>query len=148
MIKETIVYTDFNDNELVEDFYFNLTKDELVLFGTSSNEFTDMMKINESGKDLNEIIESVKKETDVRKIYMSFRDIILMSYGEKSEDGKRFVKSEEKTKDFEQSNAFSELIISLINDGEKAARFIDGIIPSDLRGQVENIMNNAVSNNS
>lgn len=148
MIKETIVYKDFNDNELVEDFYFNLTKDELILFGTDSNEFTKMMRINEDGKDLNEMLESIKHETDIKEIYRSFRDIILLSYGEKSEDGKRFVKTEDQTEAFEQSNAFSELIISLIADGEKAAKFIDGIIPSDLRDQVEEIMNNVATNNS
>lgn len=148
MIKETIVYKDFNENEIIEDFYFNLTKDELILFGTDTNEFTEMMHLNEEGLDLNEMIEKIKKETNIKETYRSFRDIILLSYGEKSEDGRRFVKSVEKTKAFEESNAFSELIMSLLQDADKASSFIDGILPSDMRAQVNEMMNNATSNNS
>lgn len=148
MIKETIVYKDFNENEIIEDFYFNLTKDELILFGTETNELTEMMNLNEEGLELNEIIEKIKKETNIKETYRALRDIILLSYGEKSEDGRRFMKTAEKTKAFEESNAFSELIMSLLQDEAKAASFIDGILPSDMRAQVNEMMNNATSDNS
>lgn len=148
MIKETIVYKDFNDNELIEDFYFNLTKDEIILFGTNPDGLINLTTIEESGSDLQALINKISQETDVKKVYTYLRDIVLTSYGEKSEDGRRFIKSEEKTKAFEESNAFSELIMSLLVNGEKAAHFIDGILPSDLRDEVDKEMNNVVSNNS
>lgn len=137
MIKKTIEYTDFDDNVRVEDFYFNLTKDELILFGTKYPE------------GLEEKIDRLVKSDDIHEIYDIFRTIILESYGEKSEDGKRFIKSEEMSKAFSQTNAFSELIMELISEADYAAKFIEEILPKDLRDQVktEELLN-ARSNNS
>lgn len=137
MIKKTIEYTDFDDNVRVEDFYFNLTKDELILFGTKYPE------------GLEEKIDRLVKSDDIHEIYDIFRTIILESYGEKSEDGKRFIKSEEMSKAFSQTNAFSELIMELISEADYGAKFIEEILPKDLRDQVktEELLN-ARSNNS
>lgn len=125
MIKKTITYTDFNDEIQEEDFYFNLTKDELIRFGTKYP------------GGLEQKIEKLIKSNDVQEVYDIFRTIILEAYGEKSEDGKRFIKSEEMSVAFSQTNAFSELIMELINNSEYGAKFIEGLLPKDLLEAVE-----------
>lgn len=125
MIKKTIEYTDFNDNVRTEDFYFNLTKDELIQLG-----------VKYPGG-LERKIEQLISSNDVQEIYDIFRTIILESYGEKSEDGRRFIKSEEISTEFSQTNAFSELIMDMVNDSEYSAKFLEGLIPKDLLDAVK-----------
>lgn len=120
MIKKTIEYTDFNDNVRKEDFYFNLTKDELIQLGVK---YPGGMEYK-----INQLI----KTDNSSEVYDIFRTIVLESYGEKSEDGKRFVKSEEMATAFSQTNAFSELIMELMNDAEQGAKFIEGLLPKDI----------------
>lgn len=120
MLKKTITYTDYDGNERTEDFYFNLTKAELM----------EMELSTEGGleKKLNKIIAS----KDSTKIIETFKDIIVRSYGEKSDDGKRFVKNKEIADGFTQTEAYSELFMELASDADKAAEFINGIIPKDI----------------
>lgn len=125
MIKKTIEYVDYNDETQTEDFYFNLTKDELI-----------QLEVKYPGG-FEGTIKQLSTEKDTRKIYDIFRKVILDSYGKKSEDGKRFIKSPELTIEFEQSPAFSELIFSMIKDAEDAAKFMEGLLPKDLLAQVK-----------
>lgn len=137
MIKKTIEYTDFNDIAHEEDFYFNFTKDELIQLG-----------VKYPGG-LEAKIDRLIKTENTQEIYDIFRTIVLESYGEKSEDGKRFIKSEEMAKAFSQTNAFSELIMSLVNDAEYAAKFMEGLLPKDLLDAVKKEEStNVGSNNS
>lgn len=138
MIKKTIKYTDFNGDKREEDFYFNLTKDEIIQFGVK---FPGGIEYQ---------IEQLVKTENAREVYDIFRTLVLESYGEKSPDGKRFVKSDEMATAFEQTNAFSELILDLIDDSNYAAKFIEGLIPRDLLEEVkkEELLKNAESNNS
>lgn len=116
MLKKTITYTDYEGEERTEDFYFNLNKAELA----------EMELSTQSG--MKRLIERLQQERDNKKIVEIFKDIILRSYGEKSLDGKRFVKSKELSEAFAQTEAYSELFIELL-DAEKAAAFINGIMP-------------------
>lgn len=120
MIKKTIEYTDFDDNVRKEDFYFNLTKDELVQLG-----------VKYPGG-LEKKIDSLIRTNNGSEVYDIFRTIILESYGEKSDDGRRFIKSAEMSEAFSQTNAFSELIMEMMNDAAYGAKFIEGLIPKDL----------------
>ena len=118
MLKKSIKYVDYNGNERQEDFYFNISKPELA-----------EMQVNEEGgmeKRLNEIIlaQDLKSSIDV------FKKIILLAYGEKSEDGKRFVKSQELADAFVQSPAYEELFMELATNEDAAASFINGVIPN------------------
>lgn len=118
MLKQTIKYIDFNDNERTEDFYFNLTKAEAL-----------ELEIEYEGglaKLLQELIDS----KDNRRIIEIFKKIILKSYGEKSEDGKRFIKNQEIRESFAATEAYSELFMSML-DAEKAELFINGIVPKE-----------------
>ena len=117
MLKKTITYTDYNGNERTEDFYFNLTKAEL-----------SEMELSVNGG-MTELIQQIINTHDNAEIVKIFKKIILASYGEKSTDGKRFIKSDELRTAFEQTEAYSELFMELISDEQKAAVFINGIIP-------------------
>lgn len=117
MLKKTMTYVDYDGNERTEDFYFNLTKAEIM-----------EMDLSASGG-LDKLITKIVAEQDGAKIVEIFKKIILGAYGEKSLDGKRFIKSPELSEAFSQTEAYSDLFMELATDAEKAAEFINGIIP-------------------
>lgn len=129
MYKETITYTDYDGNERKEDFYFNLTKAELV-----------EMEFSEVGG-FKKMLENIIATKDQPRIIALFKKIILMSYGEKSMDGRRFVKSEELRIGFSQTEAYSTLFMALATDSDHASRFINGIIP-----KMENKQSTSIAN--
>lgn len=117
MLKKTITYVDYDDNTRVEDFYFNLTKAEI----------TEMQVSVDGG--LVKMIEKILSAKDQRQIVGVFKDIILRSYGEKSPDGRRFIKSQELRDAFSQTEAYVQLFEELSSNPEAAAAFVKGIIP-------------------
>jgi hypothetical protein len=118
MLKKTITYTDFDGNERKEDFYFNLTKAEVA----------EMEMSTEGG--LVKMIEKIVAAQDRKRIIELFKDLILNSYGEKSPDGKRFIKNQDLRDAFAQTEAYSELFMELATNAELAAAFVNGIVPS------------------
>lgn len=115
MIKETITYVDFDGVERTENFWFNLTETEIVKMQTSvKGGFTEMLK---------KIIET----EDETKLMPLVSDIILKSYGEKSEDGRRFIKSEQLSTEFEQTEAYNQLFMKFLKDSEAFTNFINGL---------------------
>jgi len=125
MLTKKITYTDYNGETRTEDFYFNLTKAELM-----------EMEMSTTGG-LTEMVRRIANTKDIPAMMQVFKKIILKSYGVKSDDGKRFIKSEELSTSFEQTEAYSELFMELLQDEKKAAAFINGIIPAELSKQVE-----------
>jgi len=125
MLKKTITYTDYNDVERTEDFYFNLTKAEVM-----------EMEMSTSGG-LAESIKKIIASKDVPSIIKIFKELVLTAYGQKSPDGKRFIKSEELKNEFMQTEAYSVIFMELATDEEAAANFINGIVPADLAEQVK-----------
>lgn len=132
MLKKKIEYVDFNDEKQVDECYFHLSKNELT-----------QMEISERGGFQNYIAKIVE-EKDNKKIYEMFKEIVLSAYGEKSADGRSFIKK--KTIDghivrlrdeFEQTAAFDALMMELINSNETGiAEFINGLIPKDLSDEI------------
>ena len=120
MLKKTIQYVDYNGVERKEDFYFNLTKAEV----------TEMELSVDGG--LANMLEQIVNSKDNKKIVELFKQIILKAYGEKSADGRRFMKSEAIAQAFAETEAYSELFISLAMNAEEAAKFIEGILPANL----------------
>lgn len=118
MLKKTIKYTDYNGVEREEDFYFNLTKAELLEMQTS-----------EDGG-FSELIQTAIKKQDVKVVMSIFKDLILKAYGEKSADGKRFIKSKELSDEFSQTEAFSNLYIELATDEKASQEFVNGVCPA------------------
>jgi hypothetical protein len=117
MLKKTIEYVDFDGKQRKEDFYFNLTKAEV----------TEMELSAEGG--LSNALNRIVAAQDSKRIVETFKDLVLRSYGEKSPDGKRFIKNQELRDAFSQTEAYSELFMELATDAEKAAAFINGIVP-------------------
>lgn len=122
MIKKTIKYTDYNGVERTEDYYFNLNKAEVI----------EMQVSVEGG--YSELIDRIIKTNDNREIVNVLKTIILKSYGEKSIDGKRFMKVDDNGnplyRKFEDTEAFVELYMELANDAKEAAEFINAVIPN------------------
>lgn len=117
MLKKTITYTDYNGKERTEDHYFNLTKAEVT-----------EMEASETGGLVN-TIERITVEEDQKEIIRIFKEVILKAYGKKSDDGRRFIKSEELATEFSQTEAYSELFMELATDADAATTFMNGIVP-------------------
>lgn len=121
MLKKTITYTDYNGEERTEDFWFNLTKAEVL-----------EMELGITGG-LTAMINRVMAAQDVPTIMNIFKDIITKAYGEKSPDGRRFIKKDKDgrllVEGFMETEAFSNLFTELAFDAEKAAAFVNGIVP-------------------
>lgn len=130
MLKKTITFEDFNGEQITEDFYFNLSKAEIVELQVGTE------------KGLAETLQEIVKANDGKLIIENFKKIILLAYGKKSEDGRRFIKSQDLRDEFEQSSAYSELFIELATNAEKAAEFINGIVPTGLAGEIQNAIKN------
>lgn len=118
MLKKTITYTDYNGAERTEDFYFNLSKAEVM-----------EMEMSTSGG-LAEMIKKIVAAQDAPAIIKIFKDLVLKAYGEKSPDGKRFIKSEEIATAFSQTEAYSQLFMELATNADEAAKFVNGIVPA------------------
>jgi hypothetical protein len=130
MLKQTITYTDFNDDEATDTLYFNITKTELTDRMDLAKEFTEIQA--SFAGELRELTSS-----EVRRILELVKLLIKISYGERSIDGKRFAKSEEAYVAFTQTAAYDAFLFSLFEDPQKAISFILGIFPADLRKEAE-----------
>ena len=131
MVVKKIKYTDFNGVEREEEFMFNLTEAEI----------TEMELTTDGG--LSDSIKKIISAQDTPEIIKTFKMLLLKSYGEKSADGRRFIKSEELTEAFTQTNAYSQLFMELATDDKAAIAFINGIIPESMRERVSEDGSNA-----
>lgn len=134
MIKKTIKYEDYNGLVRAEDFYFNLTRAELI----------EMEFVDEAGIGFTESIRGLMTEPENGEIVKIIKHILLKSYGEKSPDGKRFVKNDELREAFEQSPAYDTLYMELATNAEAAAQFFNGLLPASISSQVESMSNEEV----
>ena len=120
MIKKTITYKDYNQVERTESFYLNLSKAEVM-----------EMEMSTAGG-MAETIQKIVDAKDAPAIIRVFKDLVLKSYGVKSDDGRRFIKSKELSDEFSQTEAYSQIFMELATDADEAAKFVNGIIPADL----------------
>lgn len=129
MLKKIITYTNFNDgSEITEEFHFHLSQEELM-----------EMQVTTVGG-LAEQIRRIVASQDYPEIYKIFKNIVRKAYGVKSPDGKRFMKEDyngrKLYKDFEETEAFSKLIVELATNDKAAAEFINGITPANMNKQI------------
>jgi predicted nucleic acid-binding protein len=120
MLKYNVKYEDFDGNPAEEILYFNLSKTELIDLEITYKEGLE--------KTLQRIIET----KDNQALITEFKRILLMSYGVKSEDGKRFIKSDELREQFSQTAAYDALFVKLATDADAASAFVNGIMPRDM----------------
>lgn len=118
MVKKTITYTDYNGTERTEDFYFHLSEAEIIEM--------EMGTVGGMKAYVDRIVQAQDQETIIK----IFKQLLLKSYGEKSMDGKRFIKSQELSDAFSQTVAYSNLFMELAQDADKAAEFVNGVIPN------------------
>lgn len=131
MLKKSITYTDYNGEKQTDECYFNLSKAELL-----------EMEMSEKGGFEN-YLQTIIAERDNKKIYALFKELILMSYGQKSADGRTFIKKKMidgqmiyLRDEFEQTEAFTELMMELISGGDDAmAQFVNALIPKEIAEQ-------------
>ena len=123
MLTKTITYNDYNGVERTEDYLFNLSKAELM-----------EMELSIAGG-LSETIDKIIKTKDTPALVKIFKELLLNSYGVKSPDGKRFIKTDELREEFAHTEAYSKLFMELATNAEAAAAFVNGIIPADLANE-------------
>jgi hypothetical protein len=124
MLKKTIKYEDFDGNEVEETYYFHLSKAELV----------ELEMSHEGG--LHDYLQRIVDSNDGKAVIAEFKNLILAAYGERSDDGKRFIKSQEMRDEFASTEAYSTLFMELCVDADKAAEFINGMVPAGLEKDV------------
>lgn len=120
MYNKKIAYDDFDGNHRVEEFMFNITEAELTMWQLSVD------------GGMQEKLRKIVEKKDAPAVMNNLREIILKAYGEKSPDGRRFMKSKEISENFEATNAFSKLFMELCTDSDAAAEFVNRIMPPEL----------------
>jgi hypothetical protein len=133
VIKIPVEYEDFEENQVKEDLYFHMSKMELI----------DMELSHEGG--LSTILPEMLQKKDLGEIIRLFRLVIKRAYGKKSEDGRRFEKSDEDAEQFMNSPAFDALFTKMVSDPEQFTKFITGLIPKDMLEAVEAETQNQLS---
>lgn len=116
MHKETITYNDLNGVQRTEDFYFDLSKPEIVKMQASAKGGYDVQ------------LRSIAADLNGAKIMEFFENFITKSYGEKSEDGRRFMKSEEISRSFMETPAYEVLFEKLVTNDKYAADFVNAVM--------------------
>lgn len=128
MLKKTITYTDFDGNKRTEDFYFNLTQQEIV-----------ELQFSQAGG-FEATIQRIIMEQDYMKIMSMFKEMVLAAYGVRSTDGKgRFIKNDTIREEFMSTQAYSDIYMELASDDRKAAEFIRGIMPEELKKDMPSV---------
>jgi len=125
MLKRQITYNDLDDRSVTEEYWFGLNKAELA-----------EMELSGSNGSLTDYFKTIVEAKDGRAMVNTFKEIILSTVGVRSEDGKRFVKTDEIRENFELGGAYPELFMELVTDPDKAAEFFNGIMPKDLAEKV------------
>lgn len=131
MIKRTVTYEDYDNNVRIETLYFNLNQTELVEMAMDLPDTVSNKIGNDPNKVDSEAVAIGMIEALGQKGIINFiKTLLLKSYGIKSEDGRRFEKSEEISKDFSQTLAFDTILMELLSDDKAASDFVNGIIPA------------------
>lgn len=125
VLKRDISYEDYNGDKVTETCYFNLTKSEII-----------ELEVGYKGG-LQETIQRIIKTQDNKQLIAEFKRLILLAYGVKSDDGRRFIKSDELREEFSQTAAYDSLFMELATNADSAATFITGIVPKDFAKEIE-----------
>lgn len=124
MIKQDITYTNFEGEQETETLYFHLNKVELM-----------EMQVSEK-RGLAQYITDIQKAENNKEIFRLFKEIVLRAYGERSEDGKKFIKNERLREEFEGCLAYEELMVKIVTETDFAVKFVNGIMPAGMADQI------------
>lgn len=135
MLKKTITYLDFDGNERTEDLYFNMTKNELVELAYDMPDVMNETAGNPDDIDVEAAGAKLLEKLGGAGVMKFIKDLVFKAYGVKSEDGRRFIKDEQLSKEFTQTMAYDEFLMSLMENDGAAAEFVNGVIPAGLTQQ-------------
>ena len=144
MLVKTITYNDSNNNERTETLYFNMNKMELTEFAADLPD--DVFK-NVSGVKSIQDVAKVANKMGSRGIIKFIKELVLRSYGVKSEDGRRFIKSKELSEEFSQTIAYDMFMSELMSDDNAASNFVNGLIPASMAGELDEVKAQLESSN-
>ena len=125
MLKRDITYEDFNGDMITEAFYFNLTRTEII-----------ELEVGYDGG-LEAALKRIVAAENKQQLVTEFKKLVLLSYGVKSEDGKRFIKNDRLREEFSQTPAFDILFMDLATNDDAAAVFVKGILPKEMAKEIE-----------
>jgi hypothetical protein len=128
VLKKTLTYEDFNGETVTEDYFFHLSRAELI-----------ELELSHQGG-LSESLQRIIAAEDGKAIITEFKNIILTAYGKRSDDGRRFIKNQQLRDEFESSEAYSTLFMELVTNAEAAAEFVNGIIPAGMTEEAAKAM--------
>ena len=134
MLKKTITYTDYDGMERTEDFWFNLSKTELTKLDA------------ELPGGVLGVLRKIIDKKDRKALVDFIETLLLRSYGEKTLDGKRFVKTPEMAEEFMQTPAYDEVFMSVLSDTDSQTSFINGVIPQSMAKEIEQTDKKQVEN--
>lgn len=134
MLKKVVTYKDFDGNEVTETHYFNLSKAELV-----------EMELSQNGG-LGDYLKKIVEASDGKRIIEEFKNLLQKSYGKKSDDGRRFVKSRELWEEFASSEAYSTIFMEIVTNADAAASFVNGIMPQGMETELAMLSSQAAEN--
>jgi len=120
MFKKTVEYDDYDGNRRKEDFYFHLSGAELI----------EMEAATPGGMEAR--LMQVVKDNDGGEIVKVFTELVRKTYGKKSEDGRRFQKSDEIWNEFYESSAYDIFFMGLVTDANACAEFANAILPQKM----------------
>lgn len=133
MFRYVDVYKDFNGTERKETVYFDLNQSEIIGLEIDSE------------KGLSEYLQEISDAKNAKEMMRFFTNILYKAYGEKSPDGRRFVKSKELSDAFTQTIIYQDIYTELLTNAEFAAKFINSIMP-DMGALADKINKNADKN--
>lgn len=130
MYVKTITFEDYNGVKRTETHHFNMNKAELTKWLTTTGEAT-----------LDKVLVRLYSERNGREIINIFENLLKITYGKKSDDGRRFIKSDEIWENFHQTEGYSELFMELISDGNAVVEFVNKALPSDVTSDIQKAIN-------
>lgn len=139
MLKKTITYTDFDGNTRTEDLYFNMTRIELMEFAFDMPEDITKSINDPQNVDMEATGAKIAEKLGTRGIFNFVKDLVHKAYGVRSEDGRRFTKranGKDLADEFEETLAYDEFIVDLFSDDQKAADFVNAIVPNEMANQM------------
>ena len=127
MIKKTITYANLDGDMLTEDFYFSLSKAELA-----------EMELSKKGG-MEAYLTQIIAAQDGATIINTFKEILRSSVGQRSDDGKSFIKTPEFADWFLGTDAYAVLFMELVSDTKASTEFINGVVPKDLSDRLKTV---------
>lgn len=123
MIGKEITYEDFEGNTVTEKLWFHFTKTQFIEF---------LFKFGDSEATIEANLANIVKQEDTRTMFAQTKDLILMAYGVRSEDGRGFKKNDELRTQFADSLAFDEVFQELANNEAALNEWMAGVMPKGL----------------